>query len=66
MTTTTHPSVHIQKSHVWITLCDSLQFYRVGVVMRAVLHADQDDGDIGPRLPEEFELELVHVVGLTV
>ena len=56
----------VEEADVRVELCDALELDGVRVVVRAVLHADEGDGHVGPGLPEEFELELVHVEGFAV
>ena len=54
-------SLCIDERDVMVDVADALQLVGVTVVMRAAVHADQEDRHVRPGQAEEVEFEFVHV-----
>lgn len=61
-----HVAHGIHKRDVVVDLADALQLVGVPVVVRAAVDANQEDGDVRPRVAQQVELKLVHVRRLAV
>ena len=61
-----HIALRVDKGDVVIDVADALQLVGVPMVVRAPVHANQEDGHVSPRETEEVEFEFVHVCGFAV